>query len=80
MAQLNQLLIKLIVNKMTKKLDINEALKKLESIADWFEKEDEVDVEKGMEKVKEGVELIKLLRGRLKEVQNEFNEIKAGLE
>ncbi len=65
---------------MTKKLDINEALKKLESIADWFEKEDEVDVEKGMEKVKEGVELIKLLRGRLKEVQNEFNEIRAGLE
>ncbi|MBI3632597.1 MAG: exodeoxyribonuclease VII small subunit [Candidatus Vogelbacteria bacterium] len=63
-----------------KKVDINEALKKLESIADWFENESEVDVEKGMEKVKEGVGLIKMLRGRLKEVQNEFNEIKAGLE
>ncbi|MBI3633772.1 MAG: exodeoxyribonuclease VII small subunit [Candidatus Vogelbacteria bacterium] len=65
---------------MSKKLDINDALKKLESIADWFEKEDEVDVEKGMEKVKEGVELIKLLRRRLEEVQNEFNEIKTTLD
>lgn len=65
---------------MTKKVDINIALKKLESIADWFEKEEAVDVEKGMEKVKEGAILIKLLRGRLKEVENEFNEIKVSLE
>lgn len=67
---------------MNKKIDIdiNEGLKKLEGIADWFEKEEAVDVEKGLEKVKEGVVLIKALRGRLKEVQNEFNEIKAGLE
>ncbi len=63
-----------------KKLDINSSLKKLEGIADWFEKEEAVDVEKGLEKVKEGVELIKTLRSRLKEVQNEFNEIKASLE
>jgi exonuclease VII small subunit len=39
-----------------------------------------VDVEKGLEKVKEGIDLIKQLRGRLKEVQNEFNKIKAGLD
>lgn len=63
-----------------KKIDINDSLKKLEGIADWFEKEESVDVEKGMEKVKEGVTLIKQLRGRLKEVQNEFNEIKAELD
>jgi exonuclease VII small subunit len=63
-----------------KKLDINDSLKKLEGIADWFEKEEAVDVEKGLEKVKEGVALIKQLRGRLKEVQNEFNEIKAELD
>lgn len=63
-----------------KKIDINESLKKLEGIASWFEKESAVDVEKGLEKVKEGVMLIKQLRGRLKEVQNEFNEIKAELE
>ncbi len=65
---------------MAKKLDINASLKKLEAIADWFEREEEVDVEKGMAKVKEGAELIKSLRGRLKEVENEFTEIKAGLD
>ena len=63
-----------------KRLDINEELKKLEAIALWFEKEEAVDVEKGLTKVKEGVQLIKGLRGRLKEVSNEFNEIKAGIE
>ncbi len=63
-----------------KKLDINEALKKLEGIANWFEKEEAVDVERGIDKVKEGVLLIKQLRDRLKEVSNEFNEIKAELE
>ncbi|MDO8493006.1 MAG: exodeoxyribonuclease VII small subunit [bacterium] len=63
-----------------KKIDINSGLKKLEAIADWFEREESVDVEKGMEKVKEGAVLIKELRGRLKEVENEFKEIKAELE
>ena len=62
-----------------KKLDINESLKKLEGIAIWFEKEEVVDVEKGLDKVKEGILLIKLLRDRLKEVRNEFNEIKVDL-
>ena len=60
----------------TKKNDIAESLKKLEAIADWFEKESEIDVEEGLKKVKEGGELIKELRGRLKEVANEFDEIK----
>ena len=63
-----------------KKINISESLKKLESIADWFEKEEEVDVELGLEKVKEGVELIKSLKDRLREVENEFNEIKKGIE
>jgi len=63
-----------------KKVNISESLKKLESIAEWFEKEEEVDVELGLEKVKEGVVLIKSLKDRLKEVENEFNEIKKGIE
>ncbi len=65
---------------MNKKSDINGSLKKLEAIAEWFEREEAVDVEKGMEKVREGGTLIKQLRDRLKGVQNEFNEIKAELE
>lgn len=59
-----------------KKNEIGLSLKKLEAIADWFEKESEIDVEEGLKKVKEGGELIKELRGRLKEVANEFEEIK----
>lgn len=62
-----------------KKIDINSLLKKLEAIADWFEREEAVDVERGMEKVKEASVLIKSLRGRLKDVENEFIEIRADL-
>jgi exonuclease VII small subunit len=39
-----------------------------------------VDVEKGIEKVKEGVALIKVSRERLKKVENEFEEVKKELE
>lgn len=62
-----------------KKINISESLKKLEAIADWFEKEKDLDVEEGLEKVKAGGELIKALKERLKEVENEFNEIKKGI-
>jgi len=60
--------------------NLSESLKKLEAISDWFDNQEEVDVEKGLEKVKEGVELIKLSRARLKEVENEFNDVKKELE
>ena len=58
------------------KNNISDSLKKLESIASWFEKESEVDVEEGLKKVKEGAQLIKELKSKLKEVSNEFEEIK----
>ncbi len=65
---------------MSKKIDIKKSLEKLESIAEWFEKQDDVDVEEGLKRVKEGGELIKELKERLKEVENEFEEIKKGSE
>ena len=55
---------------------MNDSLKKLAQIVSWFESQSELDVEKGLEYVKEGAELIKLSRGRLAEVENEFKEIK----
>lgn len=58
------------------KLNLTDALKKLEEINDWFENQEEVDVEQGLEKVKEGVKLVKASQSRLKEVENEFEEIK----
>jgi len=66
--------------KSKNKEGIGEKLKKLEGIASWFEKQEEVDVEAGLEKVKEAKELIKDLEGSLKEVENEFIEIKGEIE
>ena len=59
---------------------IKESLKKLESIAAWFDNQEEVDVELGLQKVKEGTALIKDLKTKLKQVENEFEEIKKDLD
>ncbi len=65
---------------MTKKngnqINLNETLKKLAQIVSWFENQSELDVEKGLDYVKEGAELIKASRERLSEIENEFKEIK----
>lgn len=60
--------------------DLTETLKKLRTIAQWFESQEEVDVEKGIEKIKEGAELIRAGRTRLKELENEFEELKKKLD
>jgi exonuclease VII small subunit len=64
---------------MKEKDTIQEQLKKLEEIAAWFEKSDDFDVEEGLVRVKQGAELVKTLKGRIKEVENEFREIEADL-
>ncbi|MFZ1626306.1 MAG: exodeoxyribonuclease VII small subunit [Candidatus Moraniibacteriota bacterium] len=64
----------------TKKESLGEALKKLESITAWFENQEEIDVEKALEKVKEGVTLIKASKERLREVENEFEVVKKELD
>ena len=58
------------------KKNLSENLKRLSEIARWFDDQTEVDVEEGLKKVKEAAELIKATKGRLKEVENEFEEIK----
>jgi exodeoxyribonuclease VII small subunit len=65
---------------MPKGINLTQSLKKLEEIVEWFENQEEVDVEKGIEKVKEGIALIKVSRERLKKVENEFEEVKKELE
>lgn len=59
-----------------KKQDLTSDLKKLSAISEWFEEQEEVDVEEGLKKVKEAAALIKTSRERLKAVENEFEEIK----
>lgn len=67
------------MKKQNEKINLNETLKKLASIVSWFESQSELDVEKGLEYVKEGAVLIKASRERLSEIENEFKEIKKGL-
>ena len=60
--------------------NLSEQLSKLQTIADWFDDQTEVDVEEGLKKVKEAAELIKASQNRLKEIENEFTEIKKDLD
>jgi exonuclease VII small subunit len=65
-----------MTKKTTENINLNDNLKKLSQIVSWFESQSELDVEKGLEYVKEGAQLIKASRGRLSEIENEFKEIK----
>lgn len=62
------------------KMNLSESLKKVQGIIDWFDGQQEVDVEQGLEKIKEGTVLIKESRTRLKEIENEFEVVKNDLE
>lgn len=57
-------------------INVDEKLKRLAEIAEWFDNQEEVDVEQGLEKVKEASTLIAESKTRLKEIENEFEEIK----
>jgi GTP1/Obg family GTP-binding protein len=61
---------------MNKKDDLNKNIIKLSEINDWFESREEIDVELGLEKVKEAVSIIKESKKRLEKIENEFQEIK----
>ncbi|KND47656.1 MAG: hypothetical protein AB201_01840 [Parcubacteria bacterium C7867-006] len=62
--------------KQTGDTNLKDSLKKLSEIVSWFESQSELDVEKGLEYVKEGAQLIKSSKERLSEIENEFKEIK----
>jgi hypothetical protein len=61
------------------KINLNESIKKLSAIVDWFEGQKEVDVEAGLGKVKEAAVLIKESKARLADLENEFEEVKKSL-
>ena len=60
-------------------MNLTKNLKEIEEIVEWFESQEDVDVEKGIEKVKSGAKLIKESKKRLQEIENEFEEIKKDL-
>ena len=59
--------------------NLNDSLKRLAEITEWFDNQEEIDVEEGLKKVKTAVELIKASKERLKSIENEFEEIKKGI-
>jgi len=65
-----------MIKEKSKEKNLNSNLKRLSEITDWFDNQQEADVEEGLKKVKEAVELIKASKARLKNVENEFKEIK----
>lgn len=64
----------------TDKTKISDLISKLEKIVQWFDAREDVDVEEALKKVKEGAELVKALKSRLKRVENEFEEVKKDLD
>jgi len=62
------------------KNNLKDSLKKLKEIVEWFDEQEEVDVEMGLEKVREGAGLIKESKQQLKELENEFKKVKEELE
>ena len=64
------------MKKAAEKFNFAEAFKELEGIVEWFETQD-VDLEEGLQKFERGLEIAKLCRGRLKEVENKVSLIKA---
>lgn len=60
---------------MENKFDFSAAIKELEEISRWFQNE-EINLDEGLAKFKKGADLIKKCRQHLKEVENQFIEIK----
>lgn len=61
---------------MTKKeLNLNDAFKRLEEITSQIEKDD-LDLEKSIPLMKEGLELAKFIKQKLASLENEIEEIK----
>ena len=55
-------------------------LKEIATILEWFDTQEELDVEEALEKVKEASVLIKASKKRLEEVENEFKVLKRDIE
>jgi hypothetical protein len=60
--------------------DLKKYLEDIKRISDWFEDQEEIDLEEALVKIREAGELIKLSKDRLVEVENEFKEIKTKIE
>ena len=64
------------MKKTTATVNVDETLKKLERIAEWFEKQDEPSLEEGLKKIEEAAILVEESRKRHGEIENRFDDVK----
>lgn len=57
------------------KVNFSQAFEELEEITAWFEK-GEADLDEGLKKFERGLELAKICKGKLLEVENKIKELK----
>ena len=62
---------------VAKKQEINltQSLTELNKIVSWFDEQENVDVEQGLDKVRAAAKIIKESKTRLAQIENEFKEI-----
>ena len=65
---------------MKKNPTIGELFKTLEQINNWFEKEENIDLEIALEKVREGAKYIAIIKKKITQTENEFKEITAKID
>ena len=56
--------------------NFKDQLKEISAILEWFDSQEELDIEAALEKIQKAGELIKASKQRLVQVENEFKEIK----
>jgi hypothetical protein len=63
----------------SKPVNLRQNLATLRAISEWFESSQEIDVEEGLKKVKEAAALLRESKERLREIENEFEEVKRNM-
>ncbi len=61
-------------------LTIQKALEELETIVEWFDSQEALDIDKGIDHTKKGIELLTFLKQDLKEKENMFEELQTKFE
>ena len=56
--------------------DFKHNLDEISKIVEWFDSQEELDVEQSLDKIKKAAVLISSAKKRLVEIENEFSEIK----
>lgn len=63
-----------------KELDFASAFLKLEQITQWFDSQESMDLDEGLKKFEQGLELADSLKKTLTEVENKVEQIKKRFE